>query len=55
MLSAKLFAALAILQIGLALLQTRTIHQSVDVHVHASYIALGLLYFYIFLALGGLF
>jgi heme/copper-type cytochrome/quinol oxidase subunit 1 len=51
MLSAKLFAALAILQLGLALLESRTTHQSIDVHFHGTYIALGILYLYLLPAL----
>jgi heme/copper-type cytochrome/quinol oxidase subunit 1 len=37
MLSAKLFATLAILQLGLALLESKTGHQSIDVYFHATY------------------
>jgi heme/copper-type cytochrome/quinol oxidase subunit 1 len=50
MLAAKLFASLAILQLGLALLESRTSHQSIDVHFHATYIALRILYLHILLA-----
>ena len=37
MLSAKLFASLAILQAGLALLESRTPSKSIDVYFHATY------------------
>jgi heme/copper-type cytochrome/quinol oxidase subunit 1 len=37
MLSARLFAALAILQFGLAMFENKTAHQSIDVYFHATY------------------
>jgi heme/copper-type cytochrome/quinol oxidase subunit 1 len=37
MLSVKLFAALAVLQAGLALLESRTPSKSIDVYFHATY------------------
>jgi heme/copper-type cytochrome/quinol oxidase subunit 1 len=37
MLSARLFAALAMLQFGLAMFESKTAHQSIDVYFHATY------------------
>jgi heme/copper-type cytochrome/quinol oxidase subunit 1 len=37
MLSARLFAALAMLQFGLAMFENKTAHQSIDVYFHATY------------------
>jgi heme/copper-type cytochrome/quinol oxidase subunit 1 len=51
MLSAKLFATLAILQLGLALLESRTSHQLIDVYFHATYFVVAKSHMYIFLAL----
>jgi len=49
MLSAKLFATLAILQLGLALLESRS-HLLIDVYFHATYFVVGKSHMYIFLA-----
>jgi hypothetical protein len=38
MLSARLSAALAILQFGLAMFKNKTAHQSIDVYFHATYL-----------------
>jgi heme/copper-type cytochrome/quinol oxidase subunit 1 len=51
MLSAGLFAALAILQVGLALLESRTTQPSIDVLVHATYFVVGKIQLQILLAL----
>jgi heme/copper-type cytochrome/quinol oxidase subunit 1 len=37
LLSARLFAVLAILQFGLAMFENKTAHQSIDVYFHATY------------------
>ena len=50
MLSAKLFATLAILQLGLALLESKTGHQSIDVYFHASYFVIAKFHLQILLA-----
>jgi heme/copper-type cytochrome/quinol oxidase subunit 1 len=49
-LSAKLFATLAILQLGLALLEGKT-HLSVDIYVHATYFVIARFHLQILLAL----
>ena len=41
MLSAKLFATLAILQVGLALLGSKPSYESIDVYIHATYFVIG--------------
>lgn len=41
MISAKLFATLAILQVGLALLESKTPSKSIDVYFHATYFVIG--------------
>jgi heme/copper-type cytochrome/quinol oxidase subunit 1 len=51
MLSAKLFAALAILQIGFALLAARAANQSLDVYFHATYFVIAPIHLQILLAL----
>ena len=50
MLSAKLFATLAILQLGLAILESKTAPQSIHVYLHATYFVFGI-HLQIFLAL----
>jgi heme/copper-type cytochrome/quinol oxidase subunit 1 len=50
MLSAKLFATLAILQIGLALLESKAAHQSIDIYSHATYIVIGRVHLQLLLA-----
>lgn len=50
MLSAKLFATLAILQLGFALLETKS-HQSIDVYFHATYFVISPIQLQILLAL----
>jgi heme/copper-type cytochrome/quinol oxidase subunit 1 len=37
MLSARLFSVLATLQLGLAVLENKTTHRSIDVYFHATY------------------
>jgi heme/copper-type cytochrome/quinol oxidase subunit 1 len=51
MLSAKLFATLAVLQIGFALLEGRTAHLSVDVYFNATYFVIAIIHLQILLAL----
>jgi heme/copper-type cytochrome/quinol oxidase subunit 1 len=51
MLSAKLFATLAVLQIGFALLEARTAHQSVDVYFNATYFVIAIIHLEVLLAL----
>jgi heme/copper-type cytochrome/quinol oxidase subunit 1 len=51
MLSAKLFAVLAVLQLGFALLESRTAHQSVDVFFHATYFVIPIIHLRFLLAL----
>jgi heme/copper-type cytochrome/quinol oxidase subunit 1 len=51
MLSAKLFAALAILQLGFALLAARAANQSLDVYVHATYFVIAPIHLQILLAI----
>lgn len=51
MLSAKLFATLAILQVGLALLESKTASQSTDIYLHATYFVFKGIHMQIFLAL----
>jgi heme/copper-type cytochrome/quinol oxidase subunit 1 len=51
MLSAKLFATLAILQLGLAFLGSKTAPQSTDIHLHATYFVFRGIHLQIFLAL----
>jgi len=41
MLSAKLFATLAIMQVALALLESKTPSKSIDVYFHATYFVIG--------------
>jgi heme/copper-type cytochrome/quinol oxidase subunit 1 len=49
MLSAKLFATLAILQFGLALLESMT-HEPIDIYLHATYFVIPKFYLQILLA-----
>jgi hypothetical protein len=51
MLSAKLFAALAILQLSFPLLESRAAYQSVDVYFHATYFVIAPMHLHILLAL----
>ncbi len=51
MLAAKLFAALAVLQVGLAALESRTTPQSVDIGVHGTYLVVDRIELQITLAL----
>jgi hypothetical protein len=39
-----LFATLAILQLGLALFESKTAHQSIDVYFHATYFVIAKFY-----------
>lgn len=51
MLFAKLFAALSVLQVGLAVLESRTTPQPIDIGVHATYLVVGKIELQIMLAL----
>jgi heme/copper-type cytochrome/quinol oxidase subunit 1 len=49
--AAKLFAALAVLQVGLAVLESRTTLQPIDIGVHGTYLVVGRMELQIMLAL----
>jgi Cytochrome C and Quinol oxidase polypeptide I len=51
MLSAKLFAALSVLQVGLAVLESTTTAQPIDIGVHGTYLVVGRIDLQIMLAL----
>jgi heme/copper-type cytochrome/quinol oxidase subunit 1 len=51
MLAAKLFAALSVLQVGLAVLESRTTPQPIDIGVHGTYLVVGRIELQIMLAL----
>jgi heme/copper-type cytochrome/quinol oxidase subunit 1 len=51
MLSAKLFAALSVLQVGLAVLESRTTPQPIAIGVHGTYLLIGRMALQIMLAL----
>jgi len=51
MLSAKFFAALAVLQLGFALLAARAANQSLDVYFHATYFVIAPIHLQILLAI----
>lgn len=51
MLSAKLFAALALLQTGWALFERETSHRSFDIYFHATYFVIGKIHVVVLLAL----
>ena len=51
MLTAKLFAALSVLQVGLAVLESRTTPQPIDIGVHGTYFVVGRIELQIMLAL----
>jgi heme/copper-type cytochrome/quinol oxidase subunit 1 len=50
-LAAKLFAALAVLQVGLAMLECGTTAQPIDIGVHGTYLAVGRIELQVMLAL----
>jgi hypothetical protein len=55
MLTAKLFAALSVLQVGLAVLESRTTTQPIDIGVHGAYFVVGRIELQIMLALASAF